>query len=69
MSDVYFLRKGNRFLDDNDQFVLPAIYGVRPNPKVSVEFASEAAAVAKAEALGVSLDLIKVVCVPKREAE
>lgn len=69
MSDAFFIRKGNKFLGADDQFSLPTIYGFRDKHAPAVEFASEDAAVAKAIALGVALDQIKVVCTPKREAD
>lgn len=69
MSDSFFIRKGNKFLGADDQFSLPTIYGFRDKHAPAVEFASEEAAVAKAIALGVALDQIKVVCTPKREAD
>lgn len=64
MSDiVYFLQKDNKFLDQTDAFKVGAFR--EPEAK---SFETEAAALDKAEALGLNLDRIRVVKAKKKEA-
>lgn len=58
----YYLRMNSRYLNAHDEFSCPVILGQRKdenNPAFG--FASEAAAVAKAETLGLDLGQIRVV--------
>jgi len=51
----YFLQKGNRFLAQGDVFTAPAM-----GDEKAIQFDTEDAALDKAEALGLDLDLIYV---------
>ncbi len=58
----YFLQKRNLFLDKTDTFKAPALRHPDAKP-----FDTEAAALDKAEAMGLNLDSIYVVKAKKRE--
>ena len=59
----FFLQKGNRFFD-GEGFGAPSLHF-----STAVVFATEDAALDKAEELGLHLDSIKVVATKKRSAE
>ena len=58
----YFLQKNNQFLNKSDAFKAPALRHPDAKP-----FESEAAALDKAEAMGLDLDSIYVVKAKKKE--
>lgn len=61
MSDKHYLQKSNKFLNSNDKFVCPRILSASTDELRAVGFDTEAAAVAKAEALGLDLAKIRVI--------
>lgn len=61
MSDKHYLQKSNKFLNANDEFVCPKILSASTDDLRAVGFATEAAAVSKAEALGLDLAKVRVI--------
>ena len=61
MSDKHYLQKSNRFLNASDEFVCPKILSPDKDELRAVGFDTKAAAVAKAEALGLDLSKVRVI--------